>query len=257
MLERLGRRGRRKIIVKKHFEVVQLLLLQFFSPVSRCTRNRYFDLTKQQFIFFNFFFFLNNGWVTQSVMANMQGMRSSGSAGRARGGGSERRERRNEAAGKEGAFSPNEPGCRNICSGLVLHPRSFTREKSLPVHMGLAGACGGTFPSLRPPVAGGGARCHGERRAHVGLRGARELLKARLGPVVAEGLGPTSSEQTGDEGEPSAFSGARPTLFERSPKMGLPQTKPRAWRLLQCSQLRDVWGGRTKANPSRCLRPPG
>lgn len=32
MLERLGRRGRRKIIVKKkHFEVVQLLLLQFFS----------------------------------------------------------------------------------------------------------------------------------------------------------------------------------------------------------------------------------
>lgn len=54
MLERLGRRGRRKIIVKKHFEVVQLLPLQFFSPVSRCTRNRYFDLTKEQFIFFNF-----------------------------------------------------------------------------------------------------------------------------------------------------------------------------------------------------------
>lgn len=54
MLERLGRRGRREIIVKNYFEVVQLLLLKFFSPVSRCIRNRYFDLAKQQFIFFNF-----------------------------------------------------------------------------------------------------------------------------------------------------------------------------------------------------------
>lgn len=43
--------------------------------------------------------------------------------------------------GKEGAFSPNEPGCGNICSGLVLHPTSFTRDKRLPVHIGLVGAC--------------------------------------------------------------------------------------------------------------------
>lgn len=128
MLERLGRRGRRKIIVKKHFEVVQLLLLQFFSPVSRCTRNRYFDLTKEQFIFFNFL----KKWLGNSKRNGKHaGDEVIGPRGEAReAGASERRERRNEAAGKDGAFSPDEPGCRNICSGLILHPGSSTKEKS-------------------------------------------------------------------------------------------------------------------------------
>lgn len=159
----------------------------------------------------------------------MPGMRSSGSAGRAWGGGSERRELRNEAAGKEGDFSPNEPACRNICSGLVLHPDSSTREKSLPVHMGLAGACEGTFPSLLLASRGWrGRRDATERGAHTsGFAGSPGAAKSAAGHMARartrRGPDPSSSEQAGDVGEPSAFAGARPAPFERSPKMDRPR----------------------------------
>lgn len=61
-------------------------------------------------------------------MANMPGMRSSARAGR----------REPESAGSAGMGRRGNAGLslrtglasRNICLGLILHPRSFAREKS-------------------------------------------------------------------------------------------------------------------------------
>lgn len=116
-------------------------------------------------------------------MANMPGMRSSGRAGRPG-----RRERAsagsgNEAAGKDGAFSPDKPGCRNICSELISHPRSFTREKCASAQGADEREVG---PFLYALARGNQFRCRGERRAHVELQGAQELLKTALEPCEGQ-----------------------------------------------------------------------
>jgi len=212
MLERLGRRGRRKIVVKKHFEVVQLLQLQFFSPVSRCTRNGYFDLTKQQFIFFNFsflFFFFFNGWVTQSVMANMPGMRSSGSAGRA-GGGEGRTPR---AAGREGACSLRT----GPAAGTSAAGEPPGGKTSASAH-GAGGSVRGTCPPLpSPPVSPAPRHGHGGGRgsaqsAGTGAGGCQ--LPPREGP---EGLlGPPPSLTESEPPAAGLASGRGPPALSRS-----------------------------------------
>lgn len=214
---------------------MQLLLLQFFSPVSRCTRNLYFDLTKQQFIFFNF---LKNGWVARRVMANMQGMRSLGSAGEGAG----RQIVNAESAGmrrqgRKGACSPNEPGCGNICSGLSFTSTLVHKGKVSASAHGSGWSVRGMFPS----------RCLGEERAR---RAARSPAPAALGSVAGEQHG-----NGGDKARPSTRGGRgdQPLSFRAPggapccrwcvpasvspPQQRSPQTKPRASHLWQPSRL--------------------
>lgn len=251
MLERLGRRGRERSLLKNTLKLCNCCCSNFFLQFPDAPE--ILTLISQSSNLYFLFFFLKKkkGWVAQSVMANMPGMRSSGRAGGPGEAGSKRRERRNETVGKEGAFSPNEPGCRNICSGLVLHPGWFTREKPLPVRM--ERARGPSLPCARPGLAEGRG---------VTERGAPRRV-ARSPGVVKSAAGETERTRTRrGRGSRALFVRADGRCGEAlclrwgtanplsAPQNGFPQIKPRA---SQRSPLRGAWGGVTKANPTRCL----